>query len=250
MATAAAQFAWGPEGAAALVARTGCTHLAVVDVCSFSTTVSLATGRGATVVPAEPARAAELAASLGATLAGPGRQPTAESPWTLSPSSILGGEPVARLVLGSPNGAAITAAATRAGPVVVVAACVRNRGAVAAFLQAEAAAAPVRLGVVAAGERWPNGALRPALEDLVGAGALLHLLACSGWALGPAAGLAARSVAGLEPGDLGALVEASDSAAELIERGYPTDVALAAAVDVDDHAPVLTASDEGYRAVA
>ena len=51
----------------------------------------------------------------------------------------------------------------------VVGACLRNRAAVARWLQARGGT----VAVVAAGERWPDGSLRPCAEDLWGAGAVL-----------------------------------------------------------------------------
>ena len=69
----------------------------------------------------------------------------------------------------------------------VVGACLRNRTAVAQWLAtqwgdtvaAESAGdgtpSPV-VAIVAAGERWPDGSLRPATEDLWGAGAVIAAL--------------------------------------------------------------------------
>src|SRR5207249_6653331 len=90
---------------------------------------------------------------------------------SLPPDSCLEAPPGLRCVLPSPNGAQVTLAAARTATV-ILAGSLRNARAVA-----EAAA---RLGatfnVIAAGERWPDGSLRPALEDWLGAGAILSAL--------------------------------------------------------------------------
>ena len=77
-----------------------------------------------------------------------------------------------RLVLPSPNGSAIAAAA----PGVTVAASLRNASAVAEWLSERFRGDVEPVSVIAAGERWPDGSLRPALEDLLGAGAVLSAL--------------------------------------------------------------------------
>src|SRR3546814_3057232 len=53
----------------------------------------------------------------------------------------------------------------------------RNASAVAAAAQ-DAAAESIRkrIAVIAAGEHWPGGNLRPAIEDLLGAGAIIERL--------------------------------------------------------------------------
>src|SRR5204862_6121321 len=71
--------------------------------------------------------------------------------------------------LPSPNGARVALAAAGSGSV-VLAGCLRNARAVA-----EAASrAGCTFNVIPAGERWRDGSLRPALEDWLGAGAILR----------------------------------------------------------------------------
>lgn len=70
-------------------------------------------------------------------------------------------------------GSAICAAAGATGRP-VVAGCLRNAPAVARWLLAEGyGGTDAPIGVVAAGERWPDLTLRPAVEDLLGAAAVL-----------------------------------------------------------------------------
>jgi len=99
-------------------------------------------------------------------------------------------------VLPSPNGSAI--AATAAANSTVVAASVRHANAVARWLAAhgfEAVDQPV--GVIATGERRPDGSLRPTLEDLLGAGGVVAaLLKCGGEAPSPEAAMAVAAFAG------------------------------------------------------
>jgi 2-phosphosulfolactate phosphatase len=181
------RFDWGPVGAARVGARNGA--LVIVDVLSFTTAVSVAVERGTALYPAprRDAGAARMAHELGAALAVGRGECSQEHPWSLSPAALRSAPAAARLVLPSPNGSAIAAAANG----VVVAACLRNARAVAAWLSERYRHADEPVSVIAAGERWPDGSLRPALEDLLGAGALLAALAQrSGFAESPEAATA------------------------------------------------------------
>src|SRR5215210_7299132 len=149
------RFEWGPAGAAQAGSPVGA--LVVVDTLSFTTAVTVAVERGIAVQPApDDASADRLARASGAALAVGRGDVTRERPWSLSPAALRSAPAPDRLVLPSPNGSAIAASAEAA---VVVAACLRNARAVGEWLRGDA---PVT--VVAAGERWPDGSLRPALE--------------------------------------------------------------------------------------
>ena len=84
-----------------------------------------------------------------------------------------------RLVLPSPNGSTISAQLAATGAT-VLGVSLRNRHAAAAWLRRRGQPG-LRLAVIAAGERWPDGSPRPAVEDLWDAGALLDALLTDGW---------------------------------------------------------------------
>lgn len=228
------RLGWGPEGARAI--GPGATAIVVVDVLSFTTAVDIAVGRGAIVHPFHwnDERAADHARAIGAELAAGRSEGAGERTWSLSPASLVAIPPGTRLLLPSPNGAAVTLAAAEHAPV-VLAGSLRNAPAVAAA--ASATGGPV--AVVAAGERWPDGTLRVAVEDLVGAGAVVSHLVAAGMApCSPEGRAAAAAYAAMAPDLESALLDCV-SGRELVAGGFVDDVILAAQGDVSDAVPVL-----------
>lgn len=242
------RFDWGPIGAEATVAA----HAVVVDVLSFTTTVTVAAELGIEVFPFEwrDSRAAEHAMRHGAKLA-VGRFESRGLDGrhlTLSPASLAAVEGVTRLVLPSPNGSTICFRLAESATE-VVAASLRNRRAVAAHLAREffrTREAP-EVTVVAAGERWPDGSLRPCVEDLWGAGGVLSALADLGVeGFSPEARMAAQVFRSTER----TLVDELPSLAggrELVEAGFAEDVRIAGQVDESEVVPIL--SGESFRPV-
>ena len=96
--------------------------------------------------------------------------------------------------------------------------------------------------MIPAGERWPDGSLRPSVEDLLGAGAIIHHLP---GARSPEAA-AAEAVFLRFKDAIAALMRECSSGRELIERGFADDVELAAALDVSVCVPLL--ANGAYRA--
>lgn len=236
--SAGVRFEWGPVGAAALVSHCAC--LVVVDVLSFTTAVSVAADRGTAVYPFPwgDRSAAAFAVSAGAVLATGRREVTDDHPWSLSPDALRRAPAVPRLVLPSPNGSAISAAGAREG-VAVVAACMRNGRAVGRWLVAQGYGTVKRpVLVVASGERWPDGSMRPALEDAIGAGLVLATLLEEGaGALSPEAALLATAY--LNTDDAADAVMSCASGLELVAAGFTADVAIAAEIDSSEVVPVL-----------
>lgn len=227
---------WGPTGAAHLTRPEAA--VVVVDVLCFTTCVSVAVGRGTAVRPApwRDDRATELAARLGADLAVGRDEVTPERPYSLSPAHLLAAPPSRLLVLPSPNGSTIAAAATTG---TVVAACLRNASAVAGWLVARGFGTPQRpVVLVPAGERWPDHSLRPALEDLLGAAAVVAAL--EGRVAGPLSPEARAALPVLAAAtDLRTTLRECGSGRELVDRGWPGDVDIAARHDADRVVPVL-----------
>jgi 2-phosphosulfolactate phosphatase len=216
---------WGPVGAKALAETSDV--IVVVDVLSFTTALTVAVEQGAKVWPHIGGESAgQLARDIDAVLAG--NRSSHEGP-TLSPASLRDIPADTRLVLPSPNGSSIAfAAVNNARP--VVAGCLRNAHAVARHLRdAE------RIGIVPAGEQWADGSLRPAYEDLVGAGAIAERLTGEepSVELTPEAEAAMHAFRSLRP------LEVCTSGLELLERGFAEDIRIASDLDGSDVVPVL-----------
>lgn len=237
---------WGLEGLRAILP--GCEAIIIVDVLSFCTAVDVAVARGGIVYPAaSSADGSMIAAREGGSLAGPrgvggsggvdrsrgaggssGVGGSSGEEYSLSPVSMRRVSPGERIVLPSPNGSRLS---LETGDLPTFAGCLRNAEAVAAAAMRIAR----RIGVVAAGERWPDGSLRPAIEDWLGAGAILsHLHGLAS----PEARAAVAAFRGSKD-ELPAAIRACASARELIDRGFAEDVEIAAAVQARAAAPRL-----------
>lgn len=228
------RFDWGLAGATEL-ARV-CAVLVVVDVLSFTTAVTVAAERGIRVHPFPwHDQADEYARRIGAVAATGRTGTTPQRPWSLSPAALRAARPVPDLVLPSPNGSTICAAAEAVG-VPVVAGCLRNAAAVAGMLRTEGYGTAERpVGVIAAGERWPDGGLRPAVEDLLGAAAVLDGLTSAELSIEAATTVAVLATIG----DVPAAVRGGVSGRELIGRGFGADVEIATEIDASIEVPVL-----------
>lgn len=222
------RFEWGLNGLAAVDTFV----VIIVDILSFSTCVDIVVGNSAVVYPALYGADPDIASIPDAVVASRRRSGAG---FSLSPSSLTGIPAGTNLVLPSPNGAtlSVAAAARRCVP----AGCLRNRRAVASFAAAQGA--PVT--VVAAGERWSDGSIRFALEDMLGAGAIVN--APPGTRSSEA--LAAEQVFISQQVHAGAVVRNCSSSRELIERGFSDDIDLAVCIDCSTAVPLLRNSAYG-----
>jgi len=224
------RFDWGRDGAQRGASRG--TILIVVDVLSFSTTIAIGTSRGATIFPVAPGDRAELvAAEMNAELA----VRRGEAGISLSPASMQSVTAGQRLVLPSLNGARCV---TAAAPDEVYIGALVNAAAVADAAAIASLAEPTRaITVIAAGERWEDDTLRVAIEDLIGAGAILANLPGTP---SPEAQTAIAAYRKAEP-DLPATLAACGSGVELIGKGFAEDVDLASRLNSLAVVPVLRA---------
>lgn len=220
---------WGLHGITQLAP--GSDAIVIVDLLSFSTCVAVAVERGAAVYPYRwnDTTAYDFAHATGALLAGP----RGAGGYSLSPVSLLALPTGTKLVLPSPNGATLSLAT---GDTPTFAGCLRNAAAVARAAQQ----CGPRVSVIPAGERWADGSTRFAVEDLIGAGAIIHALAGT---RSPEAQAAEAVFLASQPA-LAAQLANCASGRELTARGFSGDVALAAALDASQCAPRLR--DGGY----
>lgn len=216
---------WGLDGLFSLAPTS--EVVVIVDVLSFSTAVDIATANGASVLPYrwkdDSARqfADEKRALLAADRSVPGQ-------YSLSPASLQSIAAHTALVLPSPNGSSLCLSAKG---IPTFTACLRNAPAVAR----RASQLGSRIALVPAGERWSDDTLRPSLEDLIGAGAVLSELP------GKPSPEAELAVAAFEcfRRNLYDVISRCGSGRELIQNGFARDVEIAAEYAVSSCVPVL-----------
>ncbi|SQJ11481.1 Probable 2-phosphosulfolactate phosphatase [Serratia rubidaea] len=207
---------WGIEAVEQLGQTADC--IIIVDVMSFSTCISLAVDNGARVYPYpwKDESAIAYGNEKGAIVASTERRLKSNG-YSLSPYSLKDIEQGARLVLPSPNGSAISFRAKDSGAA-VFSGCFRNMAATA-----RACRHFKRILVIPYGERWPNGTLRPAVEDLAAAGGIISYL--TDRTLSPEASATVSAYRHSYQKNISALNECA-SALELASRGFENDVAL------------------------
>jgi 2-phosphosulfolactate phosphatase len=227
---ATAHCEWGANGILGL--RQTAKVIVIVDVLSFSTAVDIAVARGAMIVPfplGSGEAAAIAARASGAILADPKRAGGGQ--YSLSPASLQTIPAGTKLLLPSPNGSKLS---LTCGSAIVFAGCLRNAAAVGAA--ALVAAEGGDIAVIPAGERWRrDDSLRPAIEDWLGAGAILDALGLPLTAEARIARDAFRSA----HDDLAATIRDCVSGRELIGWGFAEDVELAIQFNVSACAPRL-----------
>jgi 2-phosphosulfolactate phosphatase len=226
------KFGWGLAGAAVLAPHSDV--VVVVDVITFSTTVSVAIERGCRVYPHpwEPESALARARELGAEVAVSRSLVSAEHPYSLSPATLSRAPSGMSIVLPSPNGSAISVVAGQ-GPGVLLAGSLRNAFSVARFARRQGAV----ISVIAAGERWPDGSLDLALEDLIGAGAIIDGLRRR--RRSPEATAAAAVFRQARHQGLRQVLRECVSGREQRSREYGDELEWAAALNVSEVVPVL-----------
>ncbi|PLR47506.1 hypothetical protein CYR40_07830 [Chimaeribacter arupi] len=217
---------WGLPAVEYLAGEVDC--VVIVDVMSFSTCVSLAVDNGARIYPYpwKDASAREYGLKIGVNTAGVDRRFSGKG-YSLSPASIRSISAGESLILPSPNGSAISFRARDKG-IAVFSGCFRNLVATA-----EACGHYKRILLIPCGERWPDGSLRPSVEDYVAAGGIITALGREQTSPeAQAAAMAYQHYRKQGP----ALLQACASAAELRQRGFEEDVALCLELDAGKHA--------------
>jgi 2-phosphosulfolactate phosphatase len=215
---------WGKDGVAQLSPVSDIT--VIIDVLSFTTCVDIAVGNGAVIYPFEfkDARAAGFARVKSAILASSRRSTKS---YSLSPHSLINLPADHKLVLPSPNGSSLS---LRAKSSHVVAGCLRNARSVAEYCTGFDSVA-----LIPAGEGWPDGGLRPCLEDLLGAGAICSYLEGR---KSPEAQAAEKLFASMRD-SLIDHIEHCTSGHELSQKGFAKDVRAAAELNCSLAVPVL-----------
>jgi 2-phosphosulfolactate phosphatase len=230
------QLDWGHDGVRRAAGRGDL--VVVVDTLRFSTAVIAAVEQGAAIYPCAPGDDVEaLAQRVGADVAAYRQDLVATHRYSLSPGSYDQVPPGTRIVLPSPNGAACCRLGQDA-PYLLVGALV-NAGAVGAAVSALMEETSLAVTVIACGERWPqpgdDGQFRVAIEDYLGAGAILSALPCD---KSPEARVCTAGFLAVEH-EIADLLWDSSSGRELRQKGWGADVTHASQLNISSTVPIL-----------
>lgn len=229
---------WGRLGARAAAERGDI--VVIVDTLRFSTAVAAAIDLGAWIYPCATAtQAAELQARVGGEIAA---WQAAPDRYSLSPRSYARAEPFERIILPSPNGATCIGFGKDA-PYLFAGAPVCT-SAVAAAVTRLMDDLGLSVTVVSCGERrqqdsGEDEAMRPAIEDYLGAGAILARLPTE---RSPEAEVCAAAFEASKD-QLADLLWECESGRELRAKGLGEDVHFAAEVDRFACVPELWAGE-------
>jgi 2-phosphosulfolactate phosphatase len=228
---------WGQRGAREAAEREDI--IIIVDVLSFSSTVTVALNYGAIIFPFPPPmnEAAKLFANeVGAGLVCGRAEATKFGGRSLSPMSFTSADYNQKFVMCSLNGAACTSVASKVPALLI--GCLLNASAVADYANQLKMRTGANISVIPCGERWssPSGSennMRPGIEDYLGAGMILSKLR------GSKSPEAQVCIGAFESSNekIHELIWDSGSGRELRVRGYEQDVIYCTRTDSTEIVP-------------
>jgi 2-phosphosulfolactate phosphatase len=228
---------WGKRGAREAAERADI--LIIVDVLSFSSTVITALNYGAIIYPYPPYLDGEnYAEKVGAEYILGRREATEMGKPTLSPVSFQHEHAKKKYVLSSLNGAFCTWIAAEV-PALLIGSLL-NAASVASTANQISYITKANITVIPCGEQWSDGrenedSLRPAMEDYLGAGAILSNLEGS---KSPEAEVCMAAFQNSE-GKLEDWLWECGSGRELREKGFEADVRHCSRLNVFQTVPIL-----------
>ncbi|MBD1904278.1 2-phosphosulfolactate phosphatase [Funiculus sociatus GB2-A5] len=227
---------WGQRGARQAAERGDI--IVIVDTLSFSTAVACAVHHGGIVYPCSKTEdVAAFAQRISGEASVNRRDVPDKGRFSLSPLTYLGLESGTRIVLASPNGATCSRLSGQVSYLFTGA--LVNAAAVATAVSQVMSTTNLSVTVIACGEQWSipssEGQLRVAIEDYVGAGAILSYLE---YEKSPEARVCEGSFRYIQKHLEETLWECG-SARELRESGFEADVQHSLTLNLYDSVPVM-----------
>lgn len=233
---------WGERGT--IEASNRRDIIVVVDILSFSTTITGAVHHGAIVYPFPKVGDIKKFGELvdAEVCLGRVEAQVAGAP-SLSATSFNESHKGKRFVLSSRNGATCVKASKQDTNILI--GSFLNVSSVANVVNKIQKETNLNVTVIACGERWRNTndesrELRPSIEDYLGAGAILEKL---NGTKSPEAKVCIGAFQNAKS-NLSELINDSSSGRELIDMGYPEDVNFSCQVDLFKDVPILTKDEK------